>query len=241
MMMADFPKELFLQGLRGLSLTLSHEAVTKFERYYQLLLEWNEITNLTAITDPEGVVLKHFIDSLTCLPYLEPGPLRTADIGTGPGLPGIPLKLARPEMELTLVESNNKKVKFLEAAIQELKLEKTQVLWKRAEEVGQDKSKRESFDLVTSRALAPLPVILEYGLPLLKKGGRLLAMKSQKSDPEISDSQKALQILGGEIEGVHDFELPILKEPRRIILVKKTAATPLKYPRQPGIPGKKPL
>lgn len=241
-MTAEFPKQLFEQGLKELSLTLPEEDKKGFEKYFHLLREWNERTNLTAITDPEGIVLKHFIDSLTCLPHMDrESPVKAIDVGTGAGFPGVPLKLAVPRMELTLVESNNKKVKFLEALVEELGLKGVQVIWKRAEEVGQDRNHREQYDLMLSRALAPLPVILEYGLPLLKTGGTLLAMKSQKSDEEIDASQKALKLLGGKLEAVHDFELPVIHEPRRITLFKKTGSTPSKYPRQPGLPGKKPL
>ena len=217
----------------------------QFEKYCALLIEWNKVMNLTAIVDPEEVAVKHFADSLTLLPYLDRAGTRTLiDVGTGAGFPGIPLKILRPELEVTLLDSLEKRVRFLDTVIGELGLSGIRTIHARAEDAGRDKRLRGQFDASTARAVAPMNVLCEYCLPFVRPDGYFYAMKG----PAQEDFRRALKELGGEVETDDLFELrgsasaeeePALQ--RRIICIKKTGATPAKYPRRAGLPAKKPL
>lgn len=222
-----------------LGIQLSPEQVDQFSNYANLLVEWNEKVNLTSITDPEEIVLKHFLDSLTLVPLIQGRNM--ADIGTGAGFPGIPLKILLPQVKVYLVDSLAKRLDFLKVVIRDLKLAEVETIHSRAEDFARGPLYRESFDCVTSRAVARLPVLLEYAVPLLKKGGLFLAAKGSQVDEEVEESAKALQILGAEIKEIMRFSLGEEAEHRAIIVVEKTSPTPKVYPRKAGTPAKKPL
>lgn len=229
-----------VQKIIGLKLT--PRQTTAFETYEKELLHWNESFNLTAIRDSEGVRTKHFLDSLTCLIEMkEKIPSRLIDIGTGAGFPGIPLKIVIPNLTLTLVESVGKKANFCSHMVDILKLDHVQVLSNRAEEVGQMPAHRESYDWAVARAVASLPVLVEYLLPCVKIGGAVLAQKGESGPAEAHAAEKACQMLGGRIKKITPVILPGVVEERFLIVVEKVAATPPKYPRRVGIPTKSPL
>jgi len=214
-------------------------ALMTFERE---LLAWNEKLNLTAIRDPEGIRTKHFLDSFSCvLAWKENPPRRLIDIGTGAGFPGIPLKILYPSMRLTLVESVGKKANFCRHMVETLKLEATEVVTARAEEVGQMPAHREGYDWAVARSVANLPVLAEYLLPLVQVGGAMLAQKGQSGPAEIHKAEKAFKILGGQTRQLLPVALPGVADERFLVVVEKVAATPPQYPRKPGIPAKKPL
>ncbi len=225
---------------------LSIGELQKFHDYYAELVEWNRKFNLTAITDYEDVQIQHILDSLSCLlgtaRYLEclGARPRLVDVGAGAGVPGFPLKIARPEWELTLVEATRKKTEFLRHISQKLDLPAT-VIHARAEEVGQDTQHRESYDLVVARAVAELSVLLEYMLPLCRVGGLAVAMKGHAARDEATAAARGLTVLGGELREIIPVKLPGLTETRHLVIVAKTAPTPAKYPRRPGMPAKRPL
>ena len=203
-----------------------------------LLLEWNEKMNLTAITDPNEVILKHFVDSLTIANYIEKGD-KIIDVGTGAGFPGIPISILKGE-NIILLDSLNKRITFLEEVINNLGLSKIKAIHARVEEFAKNKKEREMYDIATSRAVAPLNVLLEYLLPLVKVGGKCICMKGSNIE-EVDDAKKALNILGGEIEKIEKIILPNTDIVRNIIVIKKVKETPLKYPRKPGTPSKEPI
>jgi 16S rRNA (guanine527-N7)-methyltransferase len=206
------------------------------------LLAWNEKINLTAIRDPEGIRTKHFLDSFSCvLAWRENPPGSLIDVGTGAGFPGIPLKILYPSMRLTLVESVGKKANFCRHLVETLKLEAVEVVTARAEEVGQMPGHRERYEWAVARAVANLPVLAEYLLPLARMGGAMLAQKGQAGPAETHKAEKAFQILGGNLRQMIPVNLPGVVEDRYLVLVDKVAATPKNYPRKPGEPGKKPL
>ena len=212
----------------------------QFEKYKDLLLEWNEKINLTAITEEDDIILKHFIDSMTILKHIDEN-RSIVDVGTGAGFPGIPIKIASPSINVTLVDSLNKRLIFLEEVIKNLNLEKIKTVHSRAEEFGQNKNHREKFDIATSRAVANLSVLVEYLLPLVKVGGKCICMKGSDIEEELQNSKDAIKTLGGQIEKVEEFTLPESDIKRNIIVIKKIKQTPNKYPRKPGVPSKNPL
>jgi 16S rRNA (guanine527-N7)-methyltransferase len=214
-------------------------ALMKFESE---LLIWNERFNLTAIRDSEGIRTKHFLDSFSCsLAWKENPPKRLIDVGTGAGFPGIPLKILYPSMALTLVESVGKKAAFCRHVVEVLKLENVEVITVRAEELGQTPNQRETFDWAVARAVAPLPVLAEYLLPLVKVGGRMLAQKGHSGPAEAHATEKVMKLLGGQMRQLIPVTLPGVVEERYLVVVDKVAATPPQYPRKPGFPAKKPL
>jgi 16S rRNA (guanine527-N7)-methyltransferase len=229
-----------VQQLTGLRLT--PRQVSAFEIFEHELLEWNEMFNLTAIRDVEGVRTKHFLDSLTCLIEMrEHPPLRLIDIGTGAGFPGIPLKIVMPNLHLTLVESVSKKANFCSHMVELLNLENVQVVTKRAEEIGQDPRHREAYDWAVARAVAVLPILAEYLLPLVRVGGYSMAQKGESGPQETHAAERAFQLLGGRLKKITPVNLPGVAEQRFLVVIQKVAATPLKYPRRVGIPSKSPL
>jgi 16S rRNA (guanine527-N7)-methyltransferase len=206
------------------------------------LLAWNEKFNLTAIRDTAGIRTKHFLDSFSCvLAWKENPPKRLIDVGTGAGFPGIPLKILYPSMELTLVESVGKKANFCRHAAEILKLEAVEVVTARAEEVGQMAGQRESYDWAVARAVAKLPVLAEYLLPLVHVGGKMLAQKGHSGPVEVHHAEKAFRLLGGRMRSLLPVALPGVAEERFLVVVDKVAATPPQYPRKPGFPAKQPL
>lgn len=236
--------EALVQGARQLGLELTPEQVRAFAYYQQALLEWNARFNLTAITTPLGIQVKHFLDSLSCLrafpPELWHSGWRVVDVGTGAGFPGLPLKLVCPELRLTLVEATLKKTFFLRAMVDELGLEGVTVLHARAEELGQDAAHREQYDGVLARAVAEMPVLAEYTLPLARVGGWVLAQKGDHAAQETQSALGAVRLLGGRLRALLPVSLPEL-ESRYLVVLDKVAPTPAKYPRRVGMPTKRPL
>lgn len=221
---------------------LSARQLAGFARYEQELLEWNERFNLTAIRDPEGIRIKHFLDSLTCwLVMKDSPPGRLADIGTGAGFPGIPLKILQPGLQLTLVESVGKKAEFCRHTVQALGLDRVEVLQARAEELGLDRKYRECYDWVVARAVANLNTLAEYLLPLTRLGGAILAQKGETGPAEIHAAEHAIQVLGGRLRILQKVNLPGIAEDRYLIVIDKVAATPTGYPRRVGLPAKRPI
>jgi len=236
--------ELLEEGARLWGLGLSPKALAAFQIYYEELIAWNERANLTAITDYREVQIKHFLDSLSCLLVLRRLPIerwRSLDVGAGAGFPGLPLKIARPQMEFTLLEAKKRRVQFLQYLLGRLRLSGIEVVRGRAEELGQKPGHREGYDLVLARAVATLPVLLEYALPLCRMGGMVIAQKGPDIKEELEASQLALKILGGRLREVRDLELPHSMGQRNLVVVEKVAPTPEKYPRRPGVPAKRPL
>lgn len=234
-----------IRGTQELGISLSEEHLTQFEIYYRELVEWNRRFNLTAITDYEAVQVRHFLESLSCLlalptPCLRAG-ARVVDVGTGAGFPGIPLKIVCPHISLTLVEATRKKVAFLEHLIGRLGLEDVRVIHARAEELGQQRAHRERYDWAMARAVAEMPTLVEYLLPLVRVGGAVLAQKGESGPAEVHAAEEAIRILGGEVRRLMPVHLHGIAETRYLVIVDKVAATPEKYPRRPGIPSKRPL
>ena len=219
---------------------LSEEQLEQLEKYAALLCEWNEKMNLTAITDDEGIAYKHFLDCLALLRNFDiPKNAKVADVGTGAGFPGIVLKIARPDIELTLIDSLQKRLTFLDTVLHELGIKAT-LVHSRAEDAGHDKALREKFDVVTARAVANLSVLTEYCLPLAKVGGAFVPMKTAEVAEELSGAENAVKILGGETRETKIYELPNVGG-RSIAVIDKKSQTPPKYPRQRVKLSEKPL
>ncbi len=235
--------EKFLQQVdEALSIALTPTQVNMFAAYEAILLEWNTKFNLTAITEHETICVKHFFDSLTCLRVIpEQGKFSLIDVGTGAGFPGIPLKIINPSIKLTLSESVGKKADFCRIAIEELRLTNAQVITGRAETIGQYKKFRERYDWAVARAVAPLPVLAEYLLPLVHIGGSMLAQKGSNVAMEIDQAENAIRTLGGKLDSVILITLPNGMGERTLIRIRKITPTPAKYPRRPGTPKKNPL
>ena len=222
---------------------LSERQMEQFYRYCEMLTEWNKVMNLTAITEMEEVVTKHFVDSLSlgeAVPDLAGHGWRVMDVGTGAGFPGIPLKIAYPELKITLLDSLNKRIKFLDAVAEELQLEGVETIHGRAEDFGRDRRYREQYDLCVSRAVANLATLSEYCLPFVKVGGAFVSYKSGKLEEELESGRGEVSKLGSEIEKVLRFALPNGDE-RVLVTVKKMKPLSTKYPRKAGLPSKMPL
>ena len=232
--------DILKNGTKQLDIELTEVQFEQLERYAKLLVSWNEKMNLTAITDDEGIATKHFLDSLTAL---QTGFVkgRLIDVGTGAGFPGLVLKIAKPEIDLTLLDSLNKRINFLKAVGDDLGLHGIEYVHARAEDGGRDRAYRGQFDTVVSRAVANLTVLSEWCLPFLKQGGYFLALKGPLADEELKNAQRAIKILGGRVEDVFEAEIPFTVLNHKIIIIKKVGQTPLKYPRKPGIAAKTPV
>ena len=234
--------QLLTDSADKLGIRLTETQIEKFRIYCDELIKWNERFNLTAITERDQILLKHFLDSLAVLlVWRADGGLAVVDIGAGAGFPGIPLKIVCPDIRLTLIEATGRKVEFLQHLISLLELERTTAIHGRAEELGRQAAHREQYDLVLARAVAALPELLEYGLPFAALGGTMLAHKGAAAHREVHESGKALAILGGRLERLVPVELPGVTEERQMIVIRKVACTPNNYPRRPGIPHKRPL
>ncbi len=210
-----------------------------FDLYLKELLAWNKKFNLTAITDPEEIRIKHFEDSLTILQTIKLTNQSVIDVGTGAGFPGIPLKIVCPELKLTLLEATQKKVEFLKHIVSVLNLQDVEIFWGRAEEIA--KGKRESFDIALSRAVAKLNVLCEYCLPLVKIGGMFIAYKEKEIEKEVEESKNAIHILGGKIKEIKKVKLPNSDIIRSLVIIEKISPTPPRFPRRAGMAKKKPL
>lgn len=240
--MKEYNLEGFERGLFELGIKLSEEQKTQFLQYYELLVEWNSFMNLTAITEFDQVITKHFLDSLSLVKVCDVAQAgRILDVGTGAGFPGIPLKIAFPEVEVVLLDSLNKRVKFLNEVIGQLGLSKITAIHGRAEDFARQKEYREQFDLVVSRAVANLSSLSEYCLPYVKVGGRFVSYKSGKLSEELTAAQKAIHVLGGEAKEPVYFQLTGTEDERSFVCIEKGKTTPKKYPRKAGTPAKEPI
>jgi 16S rRNA (guanine527-N7)-methyltransferase len=225
-----------------IGLRLSPSQLASFEKYELELLDWNIRFNLTAIDHPEKIRVKHFLDSLTCLLAMRSTSLeRVVDVGTGAGFPGIPLKIACPRMRLTLLESVGKKAVFCRHAVKALQLAEVEVVQERAETVGLLPEHRERYDWAVARAVAGLPVLVEYLLPLVRVGGQALAMKGESGPAEAQAAERAMRLLGGHLQQIIPVTLPGVEDQRYLIVIEKKAATPDQYPRRVGVPSRHPL
>ncbi len=234
--------EEFTQALNAHNLKLNENQIIQFNRYFELLVEWNEKMNLTAITEEKEVYLKHFFDSISPSFYYDFAKIETVcDIGAGAGFPSIPLKICFPHLEITIVDSLNKRIGFLNELATELGLTDVNFVHSRAEDFGQLKENREAYDVVTARAVARTNVLSEYCLPLCKVNGKFIAMKGSLMDNELIEASNAIKILGGKIKEEITFTLPIEESDRSILIIDKVKKTPKKYPRKAGTPQKSPL
>ncbi len=233
----------FLQDkLQVLSVEVDRKKIDQFNQFYDIIVEWNKVMNLTAITDYKDVVEKHFLDSLSIERILKLDDLKTVmDVGTGAGFPGMPLKIIYPELKITLLDSLNKRVKFLNEVIRQLELKNIDAIHGRAEDIGKNENYREKYDLCVSRAVANLATLSEYCMPFVKVGGVFVSYKSGDIDEEVLKSKKAISLFGGKIEEVVKFQLPGTDINRAFVKIKKIKGTPKKYPRKSGIPSKEPL
>jgi 16S rRNA methyltransferase gidB len=233
-------EEEMLEKSKILGVRFSVEQIEQFYKYMNLLIEWNEKMNLTAITEPKEIILKHFIDSITILKYIDDNS-KLVDVGTGAGFPGVPLSIMNPTLKITLVDSLNKRLIFLQEVVKELNLKNIEIVHARAEEFGQNKNCREKFDIATSRAVANLATLSEYLVPLVKIDGKIISMKASNAKEEINDAKKAIEVLGGKIEKIEEFDLPESDIGRTIIIIDKNKCTPAIYPRKAGTPAKEPI
>ena len=226
--------------MNKINIEISDKQIEKFFDYMNLLLEWNEKINLTAITEPEDIILKHFVDCATILKYIKDED-KIIDIGTGAGFPGIPLKILNEKLDITLMDSLNKRINFLNEIINKLDLKNIVAIHARAEELARNKEYREKFDIAISRAVANLSTLSEYMLPFVRKDGMVISMKGSNIEEEVKNAKKAIKILGGEIEKIDNFNLANTNNIRNIITIKKVVKTPKEFPRKAGKPSKEPI
>ena len=233
---------IFRNGAADLGLNLSEQQIEQFEKYYHLLVEWNERFNLTAVTDYAEVQKVHFLDSLSLVQSgADLEELKLVDVGAGAGFPGLPLKIAFPSVQLTLLEATGKKAIFLTEIVAALQLTGITVLNARAEDAARQQENREQYDVAVSRAVASLDTLCELCLPLCRVGGMFIAMKKGEIQSEIDDAAKAINTLGGRLRTVIDVNVPELEGSRKLIIIDKTNRTPPEYPRRSGMPSKKPI
>lgn len=235
----NFKEQMCFCG-KQIDIEFDDKQLNKFYEYMNLLLEWNEKINLTAIIEPEEIILKHFIDSLTINKYIDKNKA-IADVGTGAGFPGIPLKIYRSDLNVTLVDSLNKRINFLNEVIFRLGLKDINTVHSRIEDFGKDRKYRESFDYVTARAVSNLTTLSEYLIPISKVNGKCICMKGNDIEEEVNNSKNAINLLGGKIDKIDSFELPNSNISRNIIIIDKLKNTPNKYPRKAGLPSREPL
>lgn len=233
-------KQIMKENLKYLNINLSEIQLEQFYNYMNILIEWNKVMNLTGIVEPEEIITKHFVDSLTVLDKINENST-IIDVGTGAGFPGIPIKIAFPETKIVLLDSLNKRLSFLNEVIDKLKLKDINTIHGRAEDCGRDKEHREKYDIAIARAVAPLNVLLEYLMPFVKVSGKCLCMKGSNYKEEIQNSGNAIRELSGKVLKTEEFYIPNTDIKRKIIEVEKTEKIKNKYPRKPGTPVKNPL
>lgn len=234
--------QIFENKLKSLNITLTEEQKQQFVKFYELLVEWNKVMNLTGITEYEEVNEKHFVDSLAIVKAIDINNVETViDVGTGAGFPGVPLKIAFPHLKVVLLDSLNKRINFLNTVINELGLTDIKTIHGRAEDFAKQADYREQFDLCVSRAVANLATLSEYCIPYVKKDGMFVPYKSGEIDEELEQSKKAVHILGGKLENVVKFQLPGTEIGRSFVKIKKVQNTAKKYPRKAGLPSKEPI
>lgn len=232
----------FQNGCMELGIDLSDKQYEQFITYYEMLVEKNKVMNLTAITEYEEVIEKHFLDSISLIKAIPlDKPVKILDLGTGAGFPGIPLKIAFPNLDILLMDSLNKRINFLKEVITELKLQNIDAVHGRAEEMARRKEYRENFDLCVSRAVANLSSLSEYCIPFVKKGGCFISYKSGEIEEELEQAKKAVYVLGGNIKDVIKFQLPNTEMNRSFVIIEKNKPTPKTYPRKAGTPSKEPI
>ena len=240
--MRNYDTTAFEQGLDKLGISLNQGQIEQFLQYYEILVEWNKVMNLTGITEFEEVIVKHFLDSLAIVKVCDMNKVNTViDIGTGAGFPGIPLKIAFPHLKVVLLDSLRKRITFLEEVVQQLRVVDITMIHGRAEEFARKSEYREQFDLSVSRAVANLSTLGEYCLPFVKVGGEFISYKSGKIVEEVEQAQKAMEMLGGEIISRDVFNLLETDMERSFVVIKKKDKTPKKYPRKAGLPNKEPI
>ena len=228
------------EKLNQINLNINKEQTEKFHIFMKLLLEWNEKINLTAITDEDEIILKHFVDSLTVIKYINDND-KIIDVGTGAGFPGIPIAIMMPNVKITLLDSLNKRINFLNEVINVLGLKNVETIHNRSEDCGKNKEYREKYDISIARAVANLSTLSEYLLPFVKVGGKMICMKGSEIEEEVKNAKVAINKLGGKINFIDEFNLPDSDIKRNIICVKKVNKTPNIYPRKAGTPGKNPI
>ncbi|RNC98867.1 16S rRNA (guanine(527)-N(7))-methyltransferase RsmG [Lysinibacillus halotolerans] len=232
----------FIEALKNKGIELSDQQIAQFKKYFELLVEWNEKMNLTAITDVEGVYLKHFYDSISASFYFDFTKVQSVcDVGAGAGFPSLPIKICFPHLHVTIVDSLNKRITFLNHLSEQLQLDHVEFVHARAEEFGQNASYREKFEVVTARAVARLAVLSELCFPLVKQGGYFVALKAAAGPEELKDAKKAITTLGGSLKEEFAYTLPIEESERTLYVFDKVKQTPKKYPRKPGVPNKTPI
>ncbi len=220
---------------------IDNKTAEDFYKYYLLLTEWNEKINLTAITEEDEVAVKHFLDSLKAAEGIIEDGVSVIDVGTGAGFPGLPVKIAKPDIKLTLVDSLNKRINFLNEVISSLSLDGVRTIHSRAEELGKNKDHREKYDLCVSRAVANLTTLCELCLPFVKVGGSFVSLKGPKAEEEVKDAKRAIELLGGELVKIQSYDLSDTDLNHNIVIIKKISHTPTKYPRSAPKPAKEPL
>lgn len=240
--MAEYNTMQFEKDIEALGINLTDEQIQQFIVYYEMLVEWNKVMNLTAITEYDEVMKKHFIDSISLIKAFDVSRSASViDVGTGAGFPGLALKIAFPQLKVTLLDSLNKRIQFLNAVIEKLGLDEVETIHGRAEDFAKQGKLREKYDLCVSRAVANLSTLSEYCLPFVKEGGMFISYKSEKIQEEVLKAEKAITILGGKVERQVEFMLPDSDIYRNLFVIKKMKKTPGKYPRKAGFPSKEPL
>jgi len=238
-------ESILIEGAQKMGINLNKEKIKKFSRYLELLIQWNQKINLTSLKTSREIVIKHFLDSISCIKvmdkYVDIEGIRVIDVGTGAGFPGVPFKITCPSIRLFLLEARKKKTIFLEKLVEEMNFQQVEVLNGRVEAFGKYLEHREKYDIALSRAVAPLSTLSEYCLPLVRVGGLFVAQKGRSYKEEIDKSLKTVQFLGGELVGVENVRIPFINQERYLLVIKKIKDTPSKYPRKEGIPQKRPL
>lgn len=238
-------ENMLVYGAQKMGINLHEEQIRKFSRYLGLLFQWNQTINLTSLNTPQEIIVKHFLDSISCVKvinkHFSTKGMSVIDVGTGAGFPGIPIKIVCPSISLSLLEARKKKTIFLEKIIKEINFQKVKILNGRAEALGKCPDYRQKYDIVLSRALAPLSTLSEYCLPLARVGGLFIAQKGRSYREETDKALKAVHFLGGELIGVENVRIPFIDQERYLLIIKKIKDTPSKYPRKAGVPQKRPL
>jgi len=238
-------ENILIDGCQKMGINLNNEQIKKFSRYLELLVQWNQKINLTSLKTPQEIIIKHFLDSISCIKvinkYIDTEGVSVIDVGAGAGFPGIPIKIICPSVRLSLLEARKKKTIFLEKVTEEMNFQQVKILNGRAETFGKGADHRERYDIAISRAVAHLNILSEYCLPLVRVGGFFVAQKGKSYKKETEKSFKTIQVLGGELIGAENVRIPFINQERYLLVIKKIKDTPSKYPRKEGLPQKRPL
>ena len=238
-------ENILIDGAQKIGINLNKEQIKIFSQYLELLIQWNQKINLTSLKTPQEIIIKHFLDSISCIKvfdkYIDIEGISIIDVGTGAGFPGIPIKIVCPSISLSLLEARKKKTIFLEKIVEEMNFQRVEILNGRAEAFGKCPDYREKYDIALSRAVALLSTLSEYCLPLIRVGGLFVAQKGRSYKEEIDKALKTVQLLGGELIGVENVRIPFINQERYLLVIKKIKDTPSKYPRKEGLPQKRPL